>query len=92
MRHLTPALIIGTSAMLALPAAIAAERIQVVTSFSILADMVQNVGGDHVEVTSLVGPDSDAHVFSPTPATHVPWPTPTWWCSTACCSKAGWSG
>lgn len=67
MRHLTPALIIGTSAMLALPAAIAAERIQVVTSFSILADMVQNVGGEHVEVTSLVGPDSDAHVFSPTP-------------------------
>jgi zinc/manganese transport system substrate-binding protein len=53
--------------MLALPAAIAAERIQVVTSFSILADMVQNVGGEHVEVTSLVGPDSDAHVYSPTP-------------------------
>ncbi|WP_234261758.1 zinc ABC transporter substrate-binding protein [Halomonas sp. MCCC 1A11062] len=67
MRHVTPALIIGTSAMLALPAAIAAERIQVVTSFSILADMVQNVGGEHVEVTSLVGPDSDAHVYSPTP-------------------------
>ncbi|MCC5882248.1 MAG: zinc ABC transporter substrate-binding protein [Halomonas sp.] len=68
MRHVsTTALIVGTSAMLALPAAIAAERIQVVTSFSILADMVQNVGGEHVEVTSLVGPDSDAHVFSPSP-------------------------
>ncbi|MCE8052004.1 zinc ABC transporter solute-binding protein [Halomonas daqingensis] len=68
MRHATPAaLILGTSAMLALPAAIAAERIQVVTSFSILADMVQNVGGEHVEVISLVGPDSDAHVYSPTP-------------------------
>jgi zinc/manganese transport system substrate-binding protein len=61
------AALIGVSAMLALPAAIAAERVQVVTSFSILADMVENVGGEHVEVTSLVGPDSDAHVYSPTP-------------------------
>ncbi|MBW6392777.1 MAG: zinc ABC transporter substrate-binding protein [Halomonas sp.] len=68
MRHLTPAtLMLGASAMLALPAAMAAERVQVVTSFSILADMAQNVGGEHVEVTSLVGPDSDTHVFSPSP-------------------------
>ena len=34
-------------------------------SFSILADMVEVVGGDHVTVTSIVGPDSDAHVYSP---------------------------
>ena len=61
------AALLGVSALLALPAAIAAERVQVVTSFSILADMVENVGGEHVEVTSLVGPDSDAHVYSPTP-------------------------
>ncbi|MGR2740780.1 metal ABC transporter solute-binding protein, Zn/Mn family [Billgrantia sp. Q4P2] len=68
MRHATSAaLMLGASAMLALPAAIAAERVQVVTSFSILADMVQNVGGEHVEVTPLVGPDSDTHVFSPSP-------------------------
>ena len=53
--------------LLALPAAFAAERVQVVTSFSILADMVENVGGEHVAVTSLVGPDSDAHVYSPRP-------------------------
>ncbi|MBZ0330813.1 zinc ABC transporter substrate-binding protein [Halomonas sp. ANAO-440] len=68
MRNIKPsALMIGATAMLALPAAFAAERVQVVTSFSILADMVENVGGEHVEVTSLVGPDSDAHVFSPSP-------------------------
>ncbi|MGQ4880542.1 metal ABC transporter solute-binding protein, Zn/Mn family [Billgrantia sp. LNSP4103-1] len=68
MRHATPtALLLGASAMLALPAAIAAERVQVVTSFSILADMVRNVGGEHAAVTSLVGPDSDTHVFSPSP-------------------------
>ncbi|TVP43697.1 MAG: metal ABC transporter substrate-binding protein, partial [Halomonas sp.] len=59
--------LVGVSAMLALPAAIANERVQVVTSFSILADMVENIGGEHVDVTSLVGPDGDAHVYSPTP-------------------------
>ncbi len=58
---------VGVSAMLALPAAMANDRVQVVTSFSILADMVENVGGEHVEVTSLVGPDGDAHVYSPSP-------------------------
>lgn len=64
----TAALLVGVSTLLALPAALAAERVQVVASFSILADMVENVGGEHVEVTSLVGPDSDAHVYSPRPA------------------------
>lgn len=59
--------LVGVSAMLALPAAMANERVQVVTSFSILADMVENVGGEHVAVSSLVGPDGDAHVFSPSP-------------------------
>ena len=58
---------VGVSAMLALPAAMANDRVQVVTSFSILADMVENVGGEHVDVTSLVGPDGDAHVYSPSP-------------------------
>ena len=44
------------------------EPLPVVASFSILADMVKQVGGPHVAVTSLVGPNSDAHVFDPTPA------------------------
>lgn len=39
--------------------------INAVASFSILADMVEAVGGEHVSVTSIVGPDSDAHVYSP---------------------------
>lgn len=46
----------------------AAERLNVVASFSILGDFVRNVGGDRVEVTTLVGPNSDAHVYVPTPA------------------------
>lgn len=45
-----------------------AEALKVVASFSILGDLVRNVGGNSVEVTMLVGPDSDAHVYSPTPA------------------------
>ncbi|MBS9403492.1 zinc ABC transporter substrate-binding protein [Halomonas sp. TRM85114] len=61
------AALLGVASLLALPAAIAAERVQVVTSFSILADMVENVGGDHVAVTSLVGADGDTHVYSPSP-------------------------
>ncbi len=46
----------------------ASDRINVVASFSILADMARNVGGDRVDVTALVGPDGDAHVYAPTPA------------------------
>lgn len=49
-------------------AAHASEKIPVVASFSILGDIVQVVGGDRVNVQSLVGPDEDAHVFEPRPA------------------------
>jgi zinc/manganese transport system substrate-binding protein len=49
-------------------AASAADKVKVVASFSILGDMVKQVGGDRVDVATLVGPDGDAHVFSPTPA------------------------
>jgi zinc/manganese transport system substrate-binding protein len=46
----------------------AQARLKVVASFSILGDFVKNVGGDRVEVTTLVGPDGDVHVYTPTPA------------------------
>ncbi|MBW7974572.1 zinc ABC transporter substrate-binding protein, partial [Bradyrhizobium sp. BR 10289] len=46
----------------------AAERLNVVASFSILGDFVRNVGGDRVNVTTLVGPDSDVHVYTPAPS------------------------
>jgi len=49
-------------------AASAADKVKAVASFSILGDMVAQVGGDRVEVVTLVGPNGDAHVFSPTPA------------------------
>jgi zinc/manganese transport system substrate-binding protein len=43
-------------------------RLNVVASFSILGDFVRNVGGEHVSVTTLVGPDGDVHVYTPAPA------------------------
>lgn len=46
----------------------AAERLNVVASFSILADFVRNIGGDRVNLTTLVGPDSDVHVYTPAPS------------------------
>lgn len=46
----------------------AAERLNVVASFSILGDFVRSVGGDRVNVTTLVGADGDVHVYTPAPA------------------------
>ncbi|MDU0340389.1 metal ABC transporter substrate-binding protein [Bosea rubneri] len=43
-------------------------KLAVVASFSILADFVRAVGGERVALTTLVGPDGDAHVYSPSPA------------------------
>src|ERR1043165_8800286 len=47
--------------------AVAQEKLKVVATFSILADFVKNVGGDRVVVSALVGPNSDAHVYQPSP-------------------------
>ena len=47
--------------------AAAQEKLKVVATFSILADFVKNVGGDRVAVSALVGPNSDAHVYQPSP-------------------------
>ncbi|MEO8013445.1 MAG: metal ABC transporter substrate-binding protein [Polaromonas sp.] len=49
-------------------ASFAADKLPVVASFSILGDLVRVVGGERVSVTTLVGPDEDAHVFEPKPA------------------------
>lgn len=45
----------------------AADKPQVVTSFSILADLTREIGGEHIALTNLVGPDEDAHHFEPSP-------------------------
>ncbi len=61
-------LLIAFALMLGASPLRADERLNVVASFSILADFVRNVGGDKVSVTSLVGPNGDIHVYAPAPS------------------------
>jgi len=42
--------------------------VRVVATFSILGDLVSQVGGSRISVSVLAGPEEDAHVFQPTPA------------------------
>jgi zinc/manganese transport system substrate-binding protein len=58
---------LATWVMTAAPAH-AQDKVRVVATFSILADLAKNVGGDAVEVASLVGPNGDAHAYAPSPA------------------------
>ncbi len=53
---------------LAGPAIAADTKPKVVATFTIIGDLVEAVGGDAVSVTTLVGPDGDAHVFEPRPS------------------------
>ena len=62
------ALALGVAVMMSLPLRAQAEPLKVVATFSILADLVKNVGADKVAVTTLVGPDADTHTYQPTPS------------------------
>jgi len=59
--------LVALFAALATPS-VAQEKLKVVATFSILSDFVKNVGGERVDVQSLVGPNGDAHVYQPTPS------------------------
>jgi zinc/manganese transport system substrate-binding protein len=65
-RHAVSALL--SAPLFARRAMAQATPLPVVATFSILGDIVRQVGGDHVAVTNLVGPDGDAHSYAPTPA------------------------
>lgn len=67
-RAVVAGLALGLAAVAAPFGAFSQEKLPVVASFSILGDFARQVGGDRVSVTTLVGPDGDAHVYSPTPA------------------------
>jgi zinc/manganese transport system substrate-binding protein len=65
------AILMATATILAALSAtpvVAQEKIKAVATFSILADLVRNVGGERVDVVSLVPANGDAHVYAPTPA------------------------
>jgi len=65
---------IGLAAGVALFAPVSAAqdvsqgKVKAVATFSILGDLVRNVGGERLEIATLVGPNGDAHVYSPSPA------------------------
>lgn len=68
---ITRRLALATLASLAVASPAFAQGTQplpVVASFSILGDFVKQVGGDRVKVTTIVGPNGDAHVYQPSPA------------------------
>lgn len=60
-------LIVAAAALCVAPA-YASDRLPVVVTFSILGDFLREIGGDRIALTVLVGPNGDAHVYTPTPA------------------------
>jgi zinc/manganese transport system substrate-binding protein len=42
-------------------------RLHAVATFSILGDLASNVGGEAMQLATLVGPNGDVHVYAPTP-------------------------
>lgn len=67
-RKLATAALLASVVMPFAGGAASAEQLKVVASFSILGDFAARVGGDRIELTTLVGPDGDAHVYEPRPA------------------------
>ncbi len=66
MMRILAACLLGLAAVAGGPAA--AAPLKVVASFSIIADLAKNVGGSRIALTTLVGPNGDAHVYEPQPA------------------------
>lgn len=54
--------------LMLLVAPLHAAELRVVTSFSILGDLIRQIGGERVEVIELVGPDGDMHSWQPRPS------------------------
>lgn len=66
MRLLRPSLLIAS--LFALPfTAQAEDRLKVVTTFTVIADMARNVAGEGVEVVSVTKPGAEIHGYEPTP-------------------------
>ena len=61
-------LVSASLALIALPASAEGRNARVVASFSILGDMVEEVVGDLASVSTIVGPDTDAHIYQPSVA------------------------
>lgn len=67
MRRIALGLLVFVLSLPLAAAPAAAKVLHVVASFTIIADMVRQVGGSHVEVTSLVRWNGDPHAYEPSP-------------------------
>ena len=60
-------LALGAASLLGITPALAQERLKVVTTFTVIADMARNVAGDAAEVVSITKPGAEIHGYEPTP-------------------------
>jgi len=67
MKNLVRSLLLATASLLAVSAAGADQPLNVVASFSIIGDFAKQVGGDRIALTTIVGPDGDAHAYEAKP-------------------------
>lgn len=59
--------LLGTCFAMVIPAKADNDRLKVVTTFTVLADMAQNVAGDAADVVSVTRPGAEIHGYQPTP-------------------------
>lgn len=64
LKHL---LVAGMLAALTLSPAYAKEKFKVITTFTVISDMAQNVAGDAADVSSITKPGAEIHEYQPTP-------------------------
>jgi zinc/manganese transport system substrate-binding protein len=60
--------LLAVAAVLLATPALAAERIPVVATFSVITDMLANLGGDRLDIKTIVGAGGDSELYQPTPA------------------------
>ncbi|HBB6757974.1 TPA: metal ABC transporter substrate-binding protein [Citrobacter amalonaticus] len=67
LSRLTSSLLAAVLAICMLSPAYAKEKLNVVTTFTIIADMAQNVAGEAANVSSITKPGAEIHEYQPTP-------------------------
>ena len=68
LRILAAMLVVAATVLPASSATAQPQRLRVVATFSIVGELVQNVGGNRIQLTTLVGPDGDTERYEPTAA------------------------
>ena len=67
IKKLTTLLLTALLSTLMVSSSYAAEKFKIVTTFTVIADMAENVAGDAAEVTSITKPGAEIHEYQPTP-------------------------